>query len=204
MHIRFASLVATSAALAAAQSSSSSGGTATTSAAVPASTAAIPSCALSCTLSSLSGTPCESYGVSNLTCICTSTQFQLAFYNCQQTTCAPADLAAAEAYGAQACEQNGTPIDIQAVPSGFSSSASASTAGSPTANQTSSSVGSTAAPSTSASLASTATGSVPSASGTGSDSGGGSSGASPSFGRNVFAGSAALLAGAVAVVVGAW
>ncbi|GAA5904863.1 hypothetical protein JCM5296_005093 [Sporobolomyces johnsonii] len=94
--------------------------TATSSAAAAASTSAIPQCALTCTLSSLNGTACEQYGVSNLTCICTSPQFQLAFYQCQTSTCSSTDLQAAEAYGAQVCQQNGTPINITAIPSGYS------------------------------------------------------------------------------------
>ncbi|GAA5870307.1 hypothetical protein JCM8547_006598 [Rhodosporidiobolus lusitaniae] len=197
MLVRFISLFVATAALGAAQSTSS---TPTSSAAVSASTAAIPSCALTCTISALPGTECESYGVSNITCICTSTAFQLAYYNCQQSSCSSTDLASAEAYGAQVCEQNGTPINITATPSGYT--AGASSTGSSTANETSSSPvssGASQTASTTASVASssTATGSTgaPAASATG-----GSSGA----GKNVLAGGLAVLAAVGAVAVGAW
>jgi len=95
-------------------------GTDTAAPAVP--TESVPSCALTCTFSSLSGTGCEQYGVSNLTCICTDTDFQAAYYMCQLQSCSEAELNAAQQYGAQICEGNGTPINISATPSAASSS----------------------------------------------------------------------------------
>ncbi|GAA5980171.1 hypothetical protein JCM11641_006937 [Rhodosporidiobolus odoratus] len=187
----------TAAALVVAQTSST--GTASASASsTSASTSAIPSCALQCTLSSLTGTECESYGVSNVTCICTSSSFQLAYYNCQQTACSPSDLSAAEAYGAQICEENGTPIDISATPSGYTGPARSTGSA---ANQTvSSSISSTASASTSAKVSSiSATGSAPSASATG-----GTSGAGQALDKNLIAGWTAVLAGGVALIAGAW
>ncbi|GAA6049146.1 hypothetical protein JCM3770_003277 [Rhodotorula araucariae] len=118
--------------------SAATSGTVTSSASPPASTAAIPACALTCVLSSLPNTPCAQFGVGNITCICTSSEFQLAYFKCQQSTCSESDLNAAEQYGAQTCKSNGTPININTTPSGFSSSAAASTA-----NQTSAGASST-------------------------------------------------------------
>ncbi|PRQ72317.1 hypothetical protein AAT19DRAFT_9656 [Rhodotorula toruloides] len=85
-----------------------------------ASTAAIPTCAVTCLGTALPNSPCAQYGVSNITCICTSQQFQLAYFQCQQSSCSQSDLQAAEQYGAQVCQQNGTPIDVNATPSGYS------------------------------------------------------------------------------------
>ncbi|BGP27298.1 hypothetical protein JCM10295v2_006262 [Rhodotorula toruloides] len=92
------------------------------SAAPSASTAAIPTCAVTCLGTALPNSP---YGVSNITCICTSQQFQLAYFQCQQSSCSQTDLQAAEQYGAKVCQQNGTPIDVSATPSGYSTSSSA-------------------------------------------------------------------------------
>ncbi|GAA5855411.1 hypothetical protein JCM9279_006474 [Rhodotorula babjevae] len=160
--------------LAFAQSSSSSAGSQTSSAAVPVSTAAVPGCALTCVLSTLPSSPCAAYGVSNLTCICTSSEFQLAYYQCQQSTCSETDLNAAEQYGAQSCESNGTPINIDTTPSGFSSGASSTPASSAArsassiASSVASSISSAARSSASGAAASSASGSAPAASASGS------------------------------------
>ncbi|BGP43064.1 hypothetical protein JCM10449v2_007079 [Rhodotorula kratochvilovae] len=191
-----ASTLATFAALAAvAHAQSSPAASGTSSAAAPASTAAIPSCALTCVLSSLPNTPCAEFGVGNLTCICTSTEFQSAYFGCQQSTCSEADLNAAEQYGAQSCEANGTPINIDATPSGFSSSSA-------TANQTSTaSSGASSASSTSAAASTTAAvssaASAPSASASGT-TGAGASGSSGAAGRTLVGG----IVGAAATVAG--
>ncbi|KAI5474401.1 class II aldolase/adducin domain containing protein [Pseudohyphozyma bogoriensis] len=92
-----------------------------------ANTTGVPTCAVTCVVSVLPSSPCATYGITNLTCICTSTAFQAAYYQCQQTTCGAADLAAAEAYGATNCAANGTPINITAVTSGAATSTSTST-----------------------------------------------------------------------------
>ncbi|GAA5962152.1 hypothetical protein JCM8115_006609 [Rhodotorula mucilaginosa] len=92
----------------------------------------IPTCAVTCLTQVLPSSPCAQYGVSNLTCICTSTQFQLAYYECQQTTCDQSSRAAAESYGNSTCNANGTPINITATPSGYSSGASAASTASAT------------------------------------------------------------------------
>ncbi|GAA6042454.1 hypothetical protein JCM8097_008463 [Rhodosporidiobolus ruineniae] len=169
--------------------------TATSSGATPVSTASVPACALSCLTDVLPSSPCASTGITGLDCICTSGEFQAAYYECQQRSCSStAQISAAEQYGATICEQNGTPIDINAVPSGVSSAANPSSTG-PTANQTgSSSASSTSAASTSASVApSSAAGSVaPSASPTGA------------AGKNSVAAAAAILAAVGAVAVGAF
>ncbi|KAK4058043.1 hypothetical protein OIO90_000782 [Microbotryomycetes sp. JL221] len=112
-----------------------------TESALPPDASTLPGCAITCTLSSLPGTACAQYGVSNTTCICTDQQFQLSFYECQSQTCSQEELQQALAFGASTCEANGTPINTAAVPSGFSSgaapsaSASASASGSGSASR---------------------------------------------------------------------
>ncbi|GAA6023498.1 hypothetical protein JCM10207_006218 [Rhodosporidiobolus poonsookiae] len=166
----------------------------------------VPSCALDCVIQSLPGTECESYGVGNLTCICTSSTFQLAYYTCQQSTCSQTDLTTAQLYGAQQCQNNGTPININETPSGYTgptSAASGSTAPGPSVTitqtyPTSASEGDGAAltdtTGASAPLATTASTPAPSA------TTGGGNGA----GRTTVAAAAALLAAGAAVVVGVW
>ncbi|GAA5899499.1 hypothetical protein JCM8208_000575 [Rhodotorula glutinis] len=166
--------------------STNSAGTQTSTGAVPVSTAAVPGCALTCVLSTLPSSPCAQYGVSNLTCICTSSEFQLAYYQCQQSTCSETDLNAAEQYGAQSCESNGTPINIDTTPSGFSSGASSTPASS--------------AASSASSVASSAASSISSAaSAAGSSSGGG---ATPSASGSAPAASASGSSDAVRSVLG--
>ncbi|GAA5976275.1 hypothetical protein JCM5350_001402 [Sporobolomyces pararoseus] len=87
------------------------------------STANIPACALTCLTSSVSSSPCASTGITGLNCICTNQEFQASYYTCQQSSCSASDLQSALAYGASVCAQNGTPINISAVPSGVSSAA---------------------------------------------------------------------------------
>ncbi|GAA5862921.1 hypothetical protein JCM5353_003749 [Sporobolomyces roseus] len=104
------------------------------------STSSIPACALTCLTSTISSSPCASTGITGLNCICTNTEFQAAYYTCQQSSCSASDLSAALSYGAGVCAQNGTPINISAVPSGASSAAASgvSSASSSLASQQSS------------------------------------------------------------------
>ncbi|KAH8929989.1 hypothetical protein BT69DRAFT_1315358 [Atractiella rhizophila] len=101
-------------------------------------TAAIPACALSCTTTAATQSSCG--GISNITCLCTNESFQAAVYNCYVSTCGN-DLAAAIAYGAAVCQQNGNPIDTTAIPTGAtataatSSHASSTSTGAPAATQ---------------------------------------------------------------------
>ncbi|GAA5895412.1 hypothetical protein JCM6882_006243 [Rhodosporidiobolus microsporus] len=201
------SLVALAAAtLVAAQSSS--GGSATSSAIAAVTTAALPSCALQCTLSALAGTPCESYGVNNITCICTSSEFQLAYYTCQTQSCNSTDLNAAEQYGDQICEQNGTPIDIDETPSGYTGAPSTATA-TETGDQSRSATRSASASASVSSVLSSVSESLSSAaSAAASSAGSGSGGGNGAMGgvRVEWAAGvgAAVVAGGLAVVAGAW
>ncbi|GAA5900979.1 uncharacterized protein JCM6883_004714 [Sporobolomyces salmoneus] len=104
------------------------------------STGNIPACALTCLTSSVSSSPCASTGITGLNCICTNQEFQASYYQCQQSSCSASDLEAALSYGASVCAQNGTPINISAVPSGASSAAASgiSSASSSVASQSSS------------------------------------------------------------------
>ncbi|ORY75663.1 hypothetical protein BCR35DRAFT_306174 [Leucosporidium creatinivorum] len=130
--------------LALAQSNVTSSPTSTSSAATTASTAAVPSCALSCVLTSLPNTGCASYGVTNITCICTDAPFQLAYYECQQSSCSADDLQKALAYGAQTCSENNTPITTSAIPSGASSKSASSTSSGTSASRSATGVSSSA------------------------------------------------------------
>ncbi|KAM0793238.1 hypothetical protein ACM66B_000702 [Microbotryomycetes sp. NB124-2] len=133
--------------------------------ALPPSASSLPGCAITCTLTSLPGTPCAQYGVSNTTCICTDQQFQLAFYECQSRTCSQSELQAALQFGAQTCSANGTPINTSVAPSGFSSSAvgSATASGSSAAASSASRSSAASSGASSASRASSAS-SAPAAS----------------------------------------
>lgn len=69
-------------------------------------------CAITCTISVLPTSDCSSYGVSNLTCLCTSTNFQNQYLTCQTKTCNSVDLTAAEKFGVESCASIGHPITI--------------------------------------------------------------------------------------------
>ncbi|KPV72648.1 uncharacterized protein RHOBADRAFT_46692 [Rhodotorula graminis WP1] len=179
---------------------SDSAGSQTSSAAVPVSTAAVPGCALTCVLSTLPSSPCAAYGVGNLTCICTSSEFQLAYYQCQQSTCSETDLNAAEQYGAQSCESNGTPINIDTTPSGFSSGASSTPASSAASSASSVAASAASSISSAASPAGSSGGANPSASASGSAPAASASGSSDA-GRAVLGGAVGALAAVAGLVI---
>ncbi|TNY18870.1 hypothetical protein DMC30DRAFT_418436 [Rhodotorula diobovata] len=169
----------------------------TSSAAIPVSTAAVPGCALTCVLSTLPNSPCASYGISNLTCICTSSEFQLAYFQCQQSTCSEQDLTAAEQYGAQSCEQNGTPINISQDPSGFTSSGASSTSA---AGSSASTSGASSSEASTTSAASASGSGTPSASGSTGAPAASASGSSDAV-RSVVGGAVGALAAVAGLVV---
>ncbi|GAA5826773.1 hypothetical protein JCM11251_002889 [Rhodosporidiobolus azoricus] len=205
MLLRSISVVLATASLAVAQSSSgnsSASSSATTSAIIPASTAALPSCALQCTLSSLTGTSCEQYGVSNITCICTDNQFQVAYYTCQTQSCSTQDLSAAEQYGAQICEQNGTPINIDETPSGYTGAPSTASATEPASVASSATRSAPVSASVSSVLESASSSAAAAASSAGA--GGGGNAAVGAVRMDLVAVVIAGVAGGVALVAGAW
>ncbi|KWU44584.1 hypothetical protein RHOSPDRAFT_33912 [Rhodotorula sp. JG-1b] len=156
----------------------------------------IPTCAVTCLTQVLPSSPQHSL---------TPSFVLIAYYECQQTTCDQSSRAAAESYGNTTCNANGTPINITATPSGYSSGASAASTASATVSGSSVSSVSSAISSAASSLSA-----ARSASGSGSSSGSGAAAAtgsaasaSPSAQSGAAPGAAStstLATGAVALV----
>ncbi|EIW80159.1 hypothetical protein CONPUDRAFT_137497 [Coniophora puteana RWD-64-598 SS2] len=82
-------------------SSASGSGSATGSSAAPTSTAGIDSCILQCVTQAASAGGCSS--VTDLSCVCMSTQFQGAALSCLQANCTSSDVSAATQLQQQEC-----------------------------------------------------------------------------------------------------
>ncbi|KDE05325.1 hypothetical protein MVLG_04241 [Microbotryum lychnidis-dioicae p1A1 Lamole] len=112
---------------------------------VSAQSTALPSCVLPCFSSSVSasGSTCT---ITDISCLCKDTKFQIATVQCFKSSCPASDLAAAEGFGTSSCSAVGVTIDQGAI-----SAAAAAGTGSASADAASS----TAAPTSSAGSAAT-------------------------------------------------
>ncbi|KIM78077.1 hypothetical protein PILCRDRAFT_602886 [Piloderma croceum F 1598] len=81
----------------------SSSSTNTSTAPVPSSTAAIPACVANCLGNATSSAPGGCTSPTNVTCVCTSTEFQEAAQKCLKANCSAADQATANALGQSQC-----------------------------------------------------------------------------------------------------
>ncbi|KAK9899177.1 hypothetical protein P389DRAFT_45098 [Cystobasidium minutum MCA 4210] len=104
-----------------------------------------------CTLQLAGSSACG--GVSNVTCLCTNTDFQRNVYQCYINTCTGDDLQSAIAYGAQQCSAVGVTLDTTAVPSGITGISTSAGAASSSAASSGSSAASSSAPTSQASSA---------------------------------------------------
>lgn len=120
----------------------------------------LPTCAVTCAVTSVATSSCATFGVSNITCICTSASFQQAWVGCEMTACNSTELTQAEAWGVQACASNGTPISISSnvtAPVSVGSSTVSSTAALSSSSALSSSAAATSAAATTSGAAKSST-----------------------------------------------
>ncbi|SCZ87857.1 BZ3500_MvSof-1268-A1-R1_Chr2-3g05325 [Microbotryum saponariae] len=119
---------------------------------VSAQSAALPSCVLPCFSSSVSasGSACT---ITDISCLCKDTNFQIATVKCFMSSCPASDLPAAEGFGTSSCSAVGVTIDQGAISAALAAGTGSASAAA--ASSTAAPASSAAAPASSAASAAT-------------------------------------------------